>query len=97
MAAAKTTFEQPRLYALVPCAGVGERAGAAGPKQYASVAGKSVVAHTLDALSRVTRLSATMVVLSPLDTQFKRHAFGFTGLVARCGGSTRAQTLKKAA
>jgi 2-C-methyl-D-erythritol 4-phosphate cytidylyltransferase len=84
---------EPDLYALVPCAGVGERAGAGGPKQYVQIAGRSMVAHTLDALSRVRRLKATLVVLSPDDTQFERHAVTFAGPVARCGGATRAQSV----
>lgn len=93
MPAAHTPVDPPGLYALVPCAGVGERSGAAGPKQYAHVAGKSMVAHTLDALCRVVRLNGILVVLSPKDTDFERHAPEFTGLVARCGGATRAQTV----
>ena len=81
------------MFALVPCAGVGERAGAAGPKQYAPLAGKSMVAHTLAALARVERLTATLVVLAPQDADFERHAPEFSGRVARCGGDTRAQTV----
>ena len=86
----------PRLYALVPCAGVGTRAGAGGPKQYAMVDGKPMVAHTLQALSRVPRLVATLVVLSPDDAQFEQSVPGFEGerqWLARCGGDTRAQTV----
>ena len=83
----------PRLFALVPCAGVGERSGAAGPKQYATLAGQTLVAHTLAALAAVPRLSGTLVVLDPQDTQFERHAPAFTGWAARVGGSTRAQTV----
>ena len=64
-----------------------------GPKQYAPLADKSMVAHTLAALSRVERLSAILVVLAPQDAEFERHAPEFTGLVARCGGDTRAQTV----
>ena len=82
-----------RLYALVPCAGVGERAGANGPKQYAQLCGHSVVAHTLAALADVSRLTATLVVLSAADAQFERHAPAFTGWVARCGGASRAATV----
>ena len=82
-----------RLYALVPCAGTGERSGAAGPKQYAQLAGRSLVAHTLAALGAVPRLAATLVVLDPQDTQFERHAPAFSGWAARVGGSTRAQTV----
>jgi 2-C-methyl-D-erythritol 4-phosphate cytidylyltransferase len=72
---------------------VGERAGAGGPKQYAQLAGRSLVAHTLDALAGVKRLTAVMVVLSAQDAEFERHAPGFGGRVARCGGATRAQTV----
>jgi len=83
----------PRLYALVPCAGVGARAGTGLPKQYTLLAGQAVVAHTLQALQAVTRLAATLVVLSPDDDQFERHAPSFEGAgawVARCGGASRA-------
>jgi 2-C-methyl-D-erythritol 4-phosphate cytidylyltransferase len=93
MAAAEPLPDSPRLYALVPCAGAGVRAGAAGPKQYARLAGKSMVVHTLNALSRVDRLNATLVVLASSDTEFERRAPAFTGWVARCGGHTRAQTV----
>lgn len=88
---------QPRCFALVPCAGVGERAGAAGPKQYHPVAGRAVVAHTLAALQAVTRLAATLVVLSPSDDQFELHAPDFTGeraWVARVGGASRAESVR---
>ncbi|WOB06270.1 2-C-methyl-D-erythritol 4-phosphate cytidylyltransferase [Piscinibacter gummiphilus] len=81
------------LYALVPCAGIGERAGAGGPKQYAAVAGKPMVRHTLDALARVARLRQTLVVLSPRDDQFEKHVTGTTAWVAKVGGASRAMTV----
>lgn len=87
---------QPRCFALVPCAGVGERAGVGGPKQYHPVAGRAVVAHTLAALQAVPRLTATLVVLSPGDAAFEQHAPGFTGdraWVARVGGASRAESV----
>jgi 2-C-methyl-D-erythritol 4-phosphate cytidylyltransferase len=85
-----------RCYALVPCAGVGERAGAVGPKQYHPVAGRAVVAHTLAALGAVERIEATLVVLSPQDALFEQHAPGFEGpkgWVARVGGGSRAESV----
>jgi 2-C-methyl-D-erythritol 4-phosphate cytidylyltransferase / 2-C-methyl-D-erythritol 2,4-cyclodiphosphate synthase len=82
-----------RCYALVPCAGIGVRAGSDGPKQYARLAGRSVVAHTLDALSRVPLLVRTLVVLAPDDTQFEAAAPGFGGWVERVGGATRAASV----
>lgn len=87
---------RPRCFALVPCAGVGERAGVGGPKQYHPVAGQAVVAHTLAALLSVPRLEAVLVVLSPQDDQFEQHVPGFNGArawVARVGGATRAESV----
>jgi 2-C-methyl-D-erythritol 4-phosphate cytidylyltransferase len=86
----------PRCFALVPCAGVGVRAGVGGPKQYAALCGQAVVAHTLAALAGVPRLSATLVVLAPDDTVFESHAPRFSGergWVARCGGASRADSV----
>lgn len=91
-----TESAPPRLYALVPCAGTGERAGAGQPKQYVGLAGRSVVAHTLDALAGVSRLAGVLVVLAPDDTQFERAMPGFGGAgrwVARCGGPSRAASV----
>lgn len=82
-----------RCFALVPCAGLGARAGTAGPKQYEAVAGRAVVAHTLAALSAVPRIERTLVVLSPDDDAFERHAPGFDGWVERVGGATRAASV----
>ena len=82
-----------RCHALVPCAGIGARAGVALPKQYADVAGRAMVAHTLDALARVARIEATLVVLAPDDDLFERRVPGFAGRVARVGGATRARSV----
>jgi 2-C-methyl-D-erythritol 4-phosphate cytidylyltransferase len=87
---------KPRCFALVPCAGVGERAGVGGPKQYHPVAGRAVVAHTLAALAAVPRIEATLVVLSPGDTAFEQHVPAFLGeraWVARVGGASRAHSV----
>ncbi|WP_251969692.1 2-C-methyl-D-erythritol 4-phosphate cytidylyltransferase [Sphaerotilus microaerophilus] len=87
---------EPRCFALVPCAGVGVRAGVGGPKQYHPLAGRAVVAHTLAALRQVRRLSATLVVLSPDDDRFEAvvpEHLGEQAWVARCGGASRAETV----
>ena len=87
---------EPHFYALVPCAGTGNRAGADGPKQYATVAGQPLVAHTLAALAQVGRLAATLVVLAPDDARFEANVPGFAGArawVARVGGASRAETV----
>ena len=88
----------PRLFALVPCAGVGARSGATVPKQYVQLAGQAMVAHTLAALRQVTRLHAVMVVLAADDTEFERLRLTAAApdprlWMARCGGATRADTV----
>ncbi len=80
----------PRLHALLPCAGTGSRAGTAGPKQYEPLAGRPLVQHTLAALAAVPRLSTVLVVVAPEDAEL-RDGPGWT--VARCGGATRAATV----
>jgi 2-C-methyl-D-erythritol 4-phosphate cytidylyltransferase/2-C-methyl-D-erythritol 4-phosphate cytidylyltransferase/2-C-methyl-D-erythritol 2,4-cyclodiphosphate synthase len=82
-------------HALVPCAGVGARSGAAGPKQYVAVAGRSMVEHTLLALLDVERLHGVTVVLAPDDRQFEDHVHLRSPRLhlARCGGATRADTV----
>lgn len=84
----------PRCFALVPCAGSGERASAGGPKQYADLAGRTVVAHTLAALERVHRIGATLVVLAPGDASFEAAVPGFEGYTERVGGATRAASVR---
>ncbi len=87
----------PRLHALVPCAGTGSRAGGDVAKQYVEVAGRPLVAHTLAALAQVRRLSGILVVLAPDDDAFLvriRTALDPRVEVARCGGATRAATVR---
>jgi 2-C-methyl-D-erythritol 4-phosphate cytidylyltransferase len=90
---------RPRCYALVPCAGIGARAGAGAPKQYAPLAGRPLVAWTLDALAQVGELEGTLVVLAPDDDRFDALVadgrIGVAGAVwsARVGGATRAATV----
>jgi len=83
-----------RCFALVPCAGVGERAGAGGPKQYRELAGRSVVSHALAALAAVPRIEGTLVVVAASDTVIEQHLHGLDPVwVSRTGGATRAQTV----
>ena len=87
-----------RLWALVPCAGVGLRALRPGQeggraKQYQSVAGRPLVLHTLDALAAVARLAAIVVAVAPGDDFFDQHPHPAC-LPLACGGATRAETVQ---
>ena len=77
-----------RVWALIPCAGTGTRAGSEGPKQYQLVAGQPMVRHTLAAFAAVPGLAGVLVVVSEGDTFFDDDDATF--LIAACGGNTRA-------
>ena len=85
--------DAPRLHALIPCAGVGTRSGAAGPKQYQLLAGKPLVLHTLTAFAAVARLERTLVVVAPEDDFLASLDLPAGCDVAACGGSSRAESV----
>jgi 2-C-methyl-D-erythritol 4-phosphate cytidylyltransferase len=87
-------------YALVPCAGVGSRAGSPQdkhfqPKQFHDIEGQAMVMHTLQALAGVARIRRGWVVESP------SNGFDWPGdplwpaLFSRiaCGGASRAHSV----
>jgi 2-C-methyl-D-erythritol 4-phosphate cytidylyltransferase/2-C-methyl-D-erythritol 4-phosphate cytidylyltransferase/2-C-methyl-D-erythritol 2,4-cyclodiphosphate synthase len=83
-----------RFHALIPCAGMGSRAGTVQPKQYQQVAGQPMVMHTVQALAQVPQLVSGWVILSPDDG----HVWAEQGWPAHfqrvaCGGATRAQSV----
>lgn len=85
-----------RCFALVPCAGVGQRAATALPKQYATLAGQPLVVHTLRALHACADLQATLVVIGADDSHFQRlvpAAEHPRDWLAAAGGATRAATV----
>lgn len=90
LAAAHPSNSPARLHALVPAAGVGQRAGTAGPKQYELLAGEPLVQHTLRALGAVPRLESILVVVAPGDS---RLGSGHRHEVVSCGGATRAASV----
>jgi 2-C-methyl-D-erythritol 4-phosphate cytidylyltransferase len=85
----------PRCYALVPAAGVGERAGTVLPKQYESLLGQPVLWHALHALLAVPRLSACLVVLAAGDRWYSMLPVLDAQRQWHCerGGTTRAASV----
>jgi 2-C-methyl-D-erythritol 4-phosphate cytidylyltransferase len=80
-----------RLWALIPCAGSGSRAGTTGPKQYQPLAGQPMVMHTLAAFAAVHALSGTLVVVAPGDAFL--NSLKPACSIAACGGATRAASV----
>lgn len=92
--------ESCKIFALIPCAGAGLRAGGDTPKQYQRVAGLPMVTHTLKVftdLSLAGLVERSLVVVSP-DDAYYRDVFEFASphyCVSPCGGATRAQTVRQ--
>ena len=80
-----------RCFALLPCAGVGSRAGTAQPKQYEPLAGKLLVEHTLAAFASVERMAGVHVVVTPGDATLRMPQA--TWNVIDGGGPTRAASV----
>ncbi|MDO4796016.1 MAG: 2-C-methyl-D-erythritol 4-phosphate cytidylyltransferase [Brachymonas sp.] len=88
-----------QTYALIPAAGAGSRAGTALPKQYQIVAGQPMLWHTLAAFVRCPAISQTLLVLAPDDSWLAAHplpsqAFKLQPWVSRCGGASRAESVR---
>jgi 2-C-methyl-D-erythritol 4-phosphate cytidylyltransferase len=93
ISAALSAESSTRLWAVVPCAGAGQRAGGAGPKQYQQVAGRPLVEHTLSALGSVQGLAAIVVVTAPLDPVRPGKELSKVQ-VHPVGGASRADTVR---
>lgn len=87
----------PRLWAIVPAAGTGRRMGSDIPKQYLTLAGRTVLEHSLAALDTISDLAGLMVVTAPDDQHWPRlQPILRTPLVIASGGSERADSVANA-
>jgi 2-C-methyl-D-erythritol 4-phosphate cytidylyltransferase len=85
-----------RTFVVVPAAGGSTRFGAAIAKQYADLAGAPLLARTLERLRNID-CDMTFVALAPDDREFERRVGARAKLeVLRCGGATRAETVRNA-
>jgi 2-C-methyl-D-erythritol 4-phosphate cytidylyltransferase len=84
------------VFVVVAAAGTGARFGDGIPKQYADLAGIPLLARTLDRLSSVAS-EHTFVAIAQDDVEYDRKIAPRAGVsVLRCGGSTRAATVRNA-
>ena len=92
---ADLVLSEPRIWALIACAGSGTRAATALPKQYQPLAGQALILHTLAAFVAVPRVVQTLVVVATGDRFFAELAASAPGrwCSVPCGGSTRAQSV----
>lgn len=89
--------ERARIVALVPAAGGGRRFGGDAPKQYALLAGRALLACTLDRLAAALSPLPFLVALAPEDNYYDAVIGARDGVeTLRCGGETRAATVANA-
>jgi 2-C-methyl-D-erythritol 4-phosphate cytidylyltransferase len=89
--------ERGRIVGLVPAAGGGRRFGGSAPKQYALLAGRAVLACTLDRLAAALSPLPVVVALAPDDMYYDAVIGAREGVeTLRCGGDTRAATVANA-
>jgi 2-C-methyl-D-erythritol 4-phosphate cytidylyltransferase len=72
------------IVALIPAAGVGTRIGGDLPKQYQLLAGRPLLAYSIEAFAASAEISAIYVVVAPAD-----QSFGGVALSARAEALTR--------
>lgn len=94
----------PKIWAVIPAAGVGQRALRADPqatsnplpKQYHRILGTSVLAHTLQAFAQVQAITRTAVVIAPDDAFFAKQAENHVPntLAFAVGGDSRAASVR---
>ena len=85
------------LTAIVPAAGIGSRMGADCPKQYLTLAGKTILEHTLGCLLSHPAIARVIVALAPHDGWFEQLAVAADPRILRVeGGVERAYSVLNA-
>ncbi|MBJ3762906.1 bifunctional 2-C-methyl-D-erythritol 4-phosphate cytidylyltransferase/2-C-methyl-D-erythritol 2,4-cyclodiphosphate synthase [Maribius pontilimi] len=83
-----------RTTALIVAAGRGTRAGPGIPKQWRMLAGRTVLAHTLDAFRSMARIDDIVLVLHPQDMDMAAAYTAHGDVAVVSGGQTRAASVR---
>lgn len=90
-------MKTPRLWAVVPAAGIGSRMGSDIPKQYLQLGAHSVLEHTLMALATIDTLAGVMVALAEHDHYWHKLALSLPyHIFTAAGGAERAESVLNA-
>ena len=86
-----------RYHALIVAAGTGSRFASEIPKQYALLDGKPVLQHAIDRLAAGFPVNEIGVAIAPGDRWYEQAIGEQNGVrLLRCGGKTRAETVRNA-
>lgn len=85
---------QSAVAAVIPAAGIGSRMNLAMPKQYLTVAGQTILQHSVAALAQDPRIQLIIIAIAADDLVAKQLEFGITTPVQWvAGGATRAASV----
>lgn len=87
---------RPKCWAVIPAAGIGERFGAAIPKQYARLHHKTVIEYALMALGSSTHIEAITIALRANDQHFSSLDMPAKPFKTVTGGESRAHSVLSA-
>jgi 2-C-methyl-D-erythritol 4-phosphate cytidylyltransferase len=83
-----------KITAIVPAAGIGSRMQSSFPKQYLTIAGRTVLEHSINALLIQPAIEKIVLVLHPDDQWFDKLSLAFNPAILRVqGGATRAESV----
>ena len=84
-----------RYFGLIPAAGVGQRMGTGGPKQYIAIGRRTMLEHSVDAMVSDARIERVFVIVAPSDTLWQSiRADAERVEVLPVGGVSRAETVR---
>ena len=93
----RTPPNRPRIWAIVPAAGVGRRMGSDIPKQYLPLNGRPVLEHTIDALLSSEHVCGLVIALGSDDEYWDDICVNTDKPVIRAiGGTERANSVLNA-
>lgn len=82
------------VFALIPAAGSGSRMGGEVPKQYAPLAGRTMLEHAIDALLADARIERVLVVVAADDVRHRGLACEARVEFVAAGGASRAESVR---
>jgi len=84
-----------KFHAVIPAAGAGSRMGAEIPKQYLTLAGQTVLEHSLDVLLACERIATVVLVLSADDERWPEimHRYKDSRVETVTGGAERCHSV----
>jgi len=88
---------QTTCWAVIPAAGAGKRLGGEKPKQYLSLAGKTILTHSLEKLLDMQDISGAVVAISEGDSYWAEMSFQHSKPVkVAAGGEERSDSVLSA-